>query len=68
MKIVLAKATDAPMIHNLMIQAFNAYKDEIPPSSALEETVHSITLALEDRERALYAKGRTCRNGSFSTV
>lgn len=53
MKIVLAKATDAPTIHNLMIQSFSAYKDEIPPSSALEETIHSITLALEGGERAL---------------
>ncbi len=53
MKIVSAKATDAPVIHNLMIQAFSAYKDDIPPSSALEETVQSITLALEDGEQAL---------------
>lgn len=53
MKIISAKAADAPVIHNLMIQAFSAYKAETPPSSALEETVQSITLALEDGEQAL---------------
>lgn len=36
-----------------MIQAFIEYKDEIPPSSALEETVPSISTALVNGEQAL---------------
>ena len=53
MKIILAEASDAPLIHDLMIQAFMEYKDDIPPSSALEETVQTISTALEDGEKAL---------------
>lgn len=53
MKISHAKITDAPVIHNLMIRAFMAYKDEIPPSSALEETIQSLAAALNDGEQAL---------------
>ena len=53
MKIILAEASDAPLIHNLMIKAFIEYKNEIPPSSALEETVQTISTALEDGEKAL---------------
>ena len=52
MKIILADASDAPLIHDLMIKAFMGYKDEIPPSSALEETVQTISTALEDGEKA----------------
>ena len=52
MKIVLAEVTDAPIIHDLMIKAFMEYKDEVPPSSALEETVETISTALEDGEKA----------------
>jgi len=51
--IQLAKTTDAPIIHDLMIQAFMVYKNETPPSSALEETIQSITAAMEDDEQAL---------------
>ena len=29
MKIILAEASDAPLIHNLMIKAFIEYKNEI---------------------------------------
>ena len=53
MKMTLAKSTDAFVIHCLMIQAFSEYKDEMPPSSALEETVQSIALALEEGEQAI---------------
>lgn len=35
--------SDAPVIHDLMIKAFMEYKNEIPPSSALEETVLSVS-------------------------
>ncbi|WP_153733346.1 GNAT family N-acetyltransferase [Sporosarcina obsidiansis] len=53
MKIKLATANDAPIIHDVMIKAFLEYKNEIPPSSALEETVPTITAALEKGEKAL---------------
>lgn len=53
MNIILAKASDAPIIHDLMIKAFMEYKDEVPPSSALEETIETVSEALEDGEKAL---------------
>lgn len=49
----LAEISHAPLIHELMIKAFTEYKDEIPPSSALEETIESIAFALENGEQAL---------------
>lgn len=52
MEIQLAKTSDAPIIHDLMLQAFMVYKNETPPSSALEETIQSIAIALEDDEQA----------------
>lgn len=52
MKIIFAKTTDAPIIHDLMIQAFTAYKNEVPPSSALEETIQSVSKALHNDEQA----------------
>lgn len=53
MKITFAKTTDAPIIHDLMIQAFMEYENEVPPSSALEETVQSVSAALNDGEQAI---------------
>ncbi|WP_342515183.1 GNAT family N-acetyltransferase [Sporosarcina sp. FSL K6-1522] len=53
LNISFAQTTDAPVIHDLMIQAFMAYQNETPPSSALEETVQSISEALENGEQAL---------------
>lgn len=50
-----ATSSDAPVIHRLMISAFKEYKGEIPPSSALDETVQSISEALENGEKALIA-------------
>ena len=47
MEIKFATTSDAPIIHDVMMQAFMEYKNEIPPSSALEETVQSIATALE---------------------
>lgn len=35
-----AEVSDAPLIQDLIIKTFMEYKDEIPSSSALEETVH----------------------------
>jgi len=50
-----ALPSDAPIIHDLMMKAFIEYKDVIPPSSALEETVQSVIDALEREEKALIA-------------
>jgi hypothetical protein len=47
MKIKFAEVSDAPLIHDLMIRAIMEYKDEVPPSSALDETVQSILTALK---------------------
>lgn len=52
MNIIFATITDAPIIHHLMTQAFTAYKDEVPPSSALEETIQSVSTALHNGEQA----------------
>ena len=53
MRIKFAEVSDAPLIYDLMIKAFIEYKDEVPPSSALEETVQSISNALKDSEQGL---------------
>lgn len=53
MLIKLAKLSDAPLIHKLMMKAFMEYKSETPPSSALEETEASIYDALDNGEKAL---------------
>ncbi|MBY0596188.1 GNAT family N-acetyltransferase [Bacillus bingmayongensis] len=50
-----ATSSDAPVIHDLMIKAFKEYENVIPPSSALEETVKSISVALEKGEKAFIA-------------
>lgn len=55
MEFKIAEISDAPLIHDLMIRAFMEYKDEVPPSSALEETVESISKALMDKEKGLIA-------------
>ncbi|MGE7091473.1 GNAT family N-acetyltransferase [Lysinibacillus sp. NPDC048646] len=52
MEIVLAEVKDAPIIHEVMLQAFKEYEHAIPPSSALNETVASIEQALKCGERA----------------
>ena len=53
MDIKCTEVSDAPLIHDLMIKAFTKYKDEVPPSSALEETVESIANALIEGEKGL---------------
>ncbi|MEK3936923.1 GNAT family N-acetyltransferase [Sporosarcina sp. FSL W7-1349] len=55
MRIHSAISTDAAVIHDVMIQAFMVYKNETPPSSALEETVQSIADAMRTGENALIA-------------
>ncbi|QDQ00970.1 GNAT family N-acetyltransferase [Lysinibacillus fusiformis] len=52
MEIVLAEVKDAPIIHEVMLQAFKEYEHATPPSSALSETVASIEQALNCGERA----------------
>lgn len=52
MVIMLAQFKDAPIIHDVMLQAFKEYEHATPPSSALNETVESIK---EDMERGEYA-------------
>ncbi|ARD46985.1 GNAT family N-acetyltransferase [Sporosarcina sp. P37] len=53
MNITAAKITDAPVIHDVMIRAFRQYEHAVPPTSALKETVESITAAMEGGEQAL---------------
>lgn len=55
MKIVFAKFEDAPVIHEVMLQAFKEYEQATPPSSALSETVTSIEQALNEGEQAFIA-------------
>ena len=55
MKFKIAEPKDAWLIHELMIQAFSEYKNEVPPSSALDETVDSIIDAMENGEKSLIA-------------
>ncbi|MHA6260542.1 GNAT family N-acetyltransferase [Sporosarcina sp. CAU 1771] len=51
MEINPVEVSDATLIHDLMIKAFLEYKDEVPPSSALEETVQSISASLKGGEQ-----------------
>ncbi|MFA8437397.1 GNAT family N-acetyltransferase [Pueribacillus sp. YX66] len=53
MEIKFAEVSDASMIHDIMIKAFMEYKDEVPPSSALEETVQTVFGALKNGEQCL---------------
>lgn len=49
---MFANWSDAPIIHQLMIEAFTEYKEDMAPSSALEETVQSISTSLEKGEKS----------------
>ncbi|MEK5040556.1 GNAT family N-acetyltransferase [Sporosarcina sp. FSL K6-3457] len=53
MEIKFATTSDAAIIHDLMLQAFMVYKNETPPSSALEETIQSVTADLANGGQAL---------------
>lgn len=53
MIIKFAKFSDAPIIHDLMIKAFSEYKNAVPPSSALDETVQSITTDIKNGEQCI---------------
>ena len=39
MKTTFAKTADALVLHDLLFQTFLQYKNELPPSSALQEAV-----------------------------
>lgn len=53
MEIKFAEVSDAKLIHYIMIKAFMEYKDEVPPSSALKETIKSIFTALKESEQGV---------------
>ncbi|MGM8212264.1 GNAT family N-acetyltransferase [Virgibacillus sp. W0430] len=55
MKVRKATRSDAPIIYSLMMQAFKTYKNETPPSTALEESLASIEEGLQKQEQALLA-------------
>jgi len=55
MEISSAQSSDAPIIHDLMIKAFSEYQNGIAPSSALEETIDSVSDALLNGEKAIIA-------------
>ena len=46
---------DIAIIHDVMIQAFSEYKNEVSPSSALQETHQMITDSFKSGEQALIA-------------
>lgn len=52
MGVILADSNHAPVVHNVMLQAFQEYATATPPSSALSETVESIEQALQSGEHA----------------
>lgn len=53
MEVKCAEQTDAGMIHKIMVEAFTEYQDQLPPSSALEETPQSILEDLKNNGKAL---------------
>ncbi|MFD2114190.1 GNAT family N-acetyltransferase [Paenibacillus yanchengensis] len=53
MNIQQATMEDAVIIYQVMMAAFQQYKVENPPSSALKETVQSIESAMKNGEQAL---------------
>jgi len=62
MDIRIAEAKDAKIIHDLMIRAFTEYKTMPASSSALDETVQSVTNDLNNGEKAMisYIDGIPC--------
>ncbi|MGJ5703144.1 GNAT family N-acetyltransferase [Staphylococcus equorum] len=55
MIIQTANFKDIAIIHDVMIQAFSEYKNELSPSSALQETHQMITDSFKSGEQALIA-------------
>ena len=54
-KIIRANPSDAPVLHHIMVRAFKVFEHATPSTSALKETVSSITTALEHEEQAFIA-------------
>lgn len=55
MIISLADAADASTVHKIMINAFMEYKHDKPPSSALNETMQSVTESIQNGEKVFIA-------------
>lgn len=53
--ISLAKEADASIVHQIMRSAFSEYQDKIPPSSALDETVQSVSESIQNGENVFIA-------------
>ena len=53
MNIIEANVSDVLVIHDVMIRAFRKYEHAEPPTSALNETVESITTEMQDGQQAL---------------
>ncbi|PID04182.1 MULTISPECIES: GNAT family N-acetyltransferase [unclassified Sporosarcina] len=53
MNIIEANISDIPVIRDVMIRAFREYEKATPPTSALKETVESITAEMQSGVQAL---------------
>ncbi|GAB2564768.1 GNAT family N-acetyltransferase [Gracilibacillus alcaliphilus] len=51
--IILAGLEDSQIIYDVTMMAYEEYRQEIPPSSALDETVEQMQTALADGQEAL---------------
>ncbi|MCF8886619.1 MULTISPECIES: GNAT family N-acetyltransferase [Priestia] len=68
MKYCLAQLEDAATVHDLMLQAFSVYRDSVPPSSALDETIESIMQSLKHGKKAviLYVENKPVAMARFT--
>lgn len=66
----LADKLDAPIIHDLMIRAFSEYKVLKASSTALDETVESVTRDMEGGEQAMlvYIDGEPAAMARFEML
>lgn len=53
MNIIEANISDIPVIRDVMIRAFREYEQATPPTSALKETIESITVEMQSGVQAL---------------
>jgi len=68
MKYCLAQPEDAATVHDLMLQAFSVYRDSVPPSSALDETIESVMQSLKHGKEAviLYVENKPVAMARFT--
>ncbi|MFE4115886.1 GNAT family N-acetyltransferase [Priestia sp. YIM B13448] len=68
MKYCLAQPEDAATVHDLMLQAFSVYRDSVPPSSALDETIESIMQSLKHGKKVviLYVENKPVAMARFT--